>query len=108
MALKLHNEKALDDLIARQQDPAAPVYRNFIDPTELLGRFAPSQADVAAVTDYPQSERLVVLRSLTVSWWWALSAKSCRSCCKARQAEASVRAPTKGFQSGPLRILVIF
>jgi subtilase family serine protease len=43
-------QTALEELLAAQQDPASPSYRQWLSPAEFADRFSPSQSDLDQVT----------------------------------------------------------
>ena len=46
LALKLHNQAALEKFLADVQNPASPQYHHFLSPAEFNAAFGPSPADV--------------------------------------------------------------
>jgi subtilase family serine protease len=46
LALKLHNQSALDNFLADVQNPASPQYRHFLTPAQFNAAFGPTKADV--------------------------------------------------------------
>ncbi len=52
MALKLKNEASLDSFVAEVSRPGSPAYGQFLTPEQVRDRFAPSDAEVAAVVDH--------------------------------------------------------
>ena len=54
-------QKALEDLLARQQDPSSPDYRNWLTPDEYADRFGVSPTDLAKITSWLQSEGFTVI-----------------------------------------------
>jgi hypothetical protein len=51
-------QQAFDALLAAQQDPASPHYRQWLTPEEIGARFGPPQADVDAVVEWLASQGL--------------------------------------------------
>ena len=49
-------QAALDQLIAEQQDPSSQNYQRWLTPEEFAERFAPSQQDIDAVTQWLESQ----------------------------------------------------
>lgn len=62
LALKRSPERqrAYDDLLRAQQDPASPHYRQWLTPTAIGMRFGASQADIDALTDWLNERGLKV------------------------------------------------
>lgn len=48
-------ETALEEFMARQLDPASPDFHHWLDPVEFGKRYGPSDADLAAVTNWLQN-----------------------------------------------------
>jgi kumamolisin len=63
VGLEWQNERQLNDQLARIQDPDSPDYRHFLTSAEFISQFAPSQADVDGVTQYLESQGLVVMEA---------------------------------------------
>lgn len=57
----VRNPAALEELIAKQQDPAAPNYRKWLRTGEFDRRFGPSRAQVEAVVEWLKREGFTVL-----------------------------------------------
>ncbi|HYA17896.1 MAG TPA: S53 family peptidase, partial [Bryobacteraceae bacterium] len=53
-------QKALDDLLARQQDPGSPDYHNWLTPEQYADRFGLSQADMAKIRAWLESEGFTI------------------------------------------------
>jgi hypothetical protein len=53
-------ESELETLLAQQSDPSSASYHHWLTPTEFGQRFGPSDADVAQVTGWLQSQGLTV------------------------------------------------
>ena len=53
-------QAAFRQFLAEQQDPASPNYHHWLSPAEIGQRFGPSDADIAALTGWLQSEGLHV------------------------------------------------
>ncbi len=62
VGLTMRDEKDLDDLIARQNDPSSTDFHNFITPADFARRFGPLQADVDLVRQQLASNGLTVLQ----------------------------------------------
>jgi subtilase family serine protease len=63
VVLAPRNESELSDLLADLYNPKSSGYRQWLGKGEFYSRFAPSDAQVAAVTDYLQANGLVVEKS---------------------------------------------
>ena len=63
VVLAPRNESELSDLLANVYDPKSNGYRHWLGKGEFYSRFAPSDAQVAAVTDYLRASGLVVEQS---------------------------------------------
>jgi subtilase family serine protease len=55
VSLPLRNQQELEELLRRLNDPADPLYGNFLTSQEFTDRFGPTQADYEAVVAYVQS-----------------------------------------------------
>ena len=53
-------QTALEDLLARQQNPSSPDYRRWLTPEEYADRFGFSTADLARITTWLQAQGLTV------------------------------------------------
>ena len=62
VALDLRNREALEAFLADVQDPASPRYQQFLTQDEFNARFAPTEADEAAVVAHLQRGGLRVTR----------------------------------------------
>ena len=60
VALPLHNEAALDDLLRRLYDPKDPLFGHFLTGTDFVQRFGPTAAEYADVVRYLQGMGLSV------------------------------------------------
>ncbi|GHJ47222.1 hypothetical protein Cs7R123_45640 [Catellatospora sp. TT07R-123] len=60
VALRPHDQAALDAFVAAVGDPASQLYRRFLTPAQYNERFAPTQADVDAVKAYLTGKGLKV------------------------------------------------
>src|ERR1700691_3911952 len=60
VVLAPNNESELSGLLANVYDPQSPSYRRWLGQGEFSARFAPSSAQVAALTQYLQASGLVV------------------------------------------------
>ena len=58
--LALHDQAALDRLLAAQHDPASPQFHHWLTPDEFNARFAPRQADFEAVVSWLKSEGITI------------------------------------------------
>lgn len=52
LALKLHNQQALEKFLADVQNPASPEYHHFLTPAQFNAEFGPSQADVGKAVSF--------------------------------------------------------
>lgn len=64
----LHNKKALERLLAEQQNPASANYHKWLSTDEFLKRFGPSKAELNAVAAWLASEGFTVTRSSGTRW----------------------------------------
>jgi len=62
IALPLHNQKNLTDLLRQLYDPASPDYRRFLTPAQFTARFGPTEQDYRTV------ERFAATHGLTVTY----------------------------------------
>jgi hypothetical protein len=53
-------QAALDRLLVEQQDPASPQYHHWLSPEEFGRRFGPSEADLATITRWLQSQGFTI------------------------------------------------
>lgn len=53
-------QKALDQLVAQQQDPSSPNYHKWLTPAQYAGRFGLSQNDLSKITAWLESEGFTV------------------------------------------------
>ena len=60
VALPLHNEAALDDLLGRLYNPKDPLYGHFLSTSDFVARFAPTASEYADVVRYLQGMGLSV------------------------------------------------
>jgi subtilase family serine protease len=60
ISLAVRNKAELDQLLADQQNPSSPHFRQWLAPGEYNRRFGPSQADVDAVSEWLRSEGFTV------------------------------------------------
>lgn len=60
MTLQLRNEPQLDALLQDLYNPASPNYRKFLSVSEFTERFAPTEADYAAVENFATTHGLSV------------------------------------------------
>lgn len=60
VALKLKNEDQLADFIARVQDPRDVLYGQYLTPEQFAANYAPSESDVAQVSQFLESQGLKV------------------------------------------------
>ena len=60
IGLAAHDSAALDALIAAASDPASPSYGHYLTPAQYMARFAPTDAEVAAVRDWASGAGLTV------------------------------------------------
>jgi kumamolisin len=63
LALPLHNEAELDDLITRLYTPGDPKHGDFLSPQSFASRFGPSEADYATVIAYASANGLTIERT---------------------------------------------
>ena len=54
-------QKALNRLLAQQQDPASPNYHRWLTPAEYADRFGLSRADISRITTWLKSEGFTIL-----------------------------------------------
>lgn len=59
--LKLHNEAALDTMVAGMYDKTSPMYHQWLTPAQYKSQFAPSAQDTATVRSYLASYNLGVV-----------------------------------------------
>ncbi len=59
----VRNKKALETLLAQQQDPKSPNYHKWLTGEEFIKRFGPSSAQVNAVSGWLRSEGFTINRS---------------------------------------------
>ncbi|MGW5720671.1 S53 family peptidase [Amycolatopsis sp. NPDC003865] len=52
LALKLHNQQALEKFLADVQNPASPQYHHFLTPAQFTAEFGPTQADVSKAVSF--------------------------------------------------------
>src|SRR5579862_9092224 len=64
---------ALEQLLAQQQDPASPHYHRWLTPEQFADRFGVSNADIAKITNWLQSEGLNVKAVARGRTWIAVS-----------------------------------
>jgi len=60
LVLPLRDQAGLDALLSKIYDPASPVYRHFLTPTEFTAAFGPTQADYDAVVTFAKTHGLTV------------------------------------------------
>lgn len=60
VALKPHDAAGLDRFLAAVNDPKSPEYHHYLSPQQYVDRFAPTQADVDAVTAYLKRQGITV------------------------------------------------
>jgi subtilase family serine protease len=60
VVLKLRNQETLDALLAAQNDPASPLYHQYLTPHAFAAQFSPTSATVNRVVAYLQSNGLHV------------------------------------------------
>ena len=65
MTLQLRNEPQLQALLQDLYNPASPNYRKFLSVSEFTERFAPTQADYAAVENFATTHGLTVTHEAT-------------------------------------------
>jgi len=58
--LALRNEKLLDTLLAKQANPASPLFHHYLTPQEFKSQFGPTEAAVNKVKLFLQSHHLAV------------------------------------------------
>src|ERR1700674_4923142 len=52
VTMAIHNRDELAKLLADQQDPSSPQYHRWLTPDAFTGRFGPTAADLARVTQW--------------------------------------------------------
>ncbi len=60
LARSPERQRALEQFLARQQDPGSPDYHRWLNPVEVGERFGVSASDIAAVTNWLASQNLQV------------------------------------------------
>ena len=60
MTFPLRRPEELTDLLSRLQDPADPLYGQYLTPAEFAARFSPTQRDYDAAARYAKAEGLTV------------------------------------------------
>jgi subtilase family serine protease len=60
ISLALHNQDALRNLIAAQQDPSSAQYHQWLTPGEFTARFGPTPADISTVSSWLGSKGFTV------------------------------------------------
>src|SRR5271163_2437651 len=63
IVLALRNRPALDRLIAEQQDPASPLYHQWLTPAQFAAQFGPSQEDFAVVAQWVTAQGFTITDS---------------------------------------------
>ena len=53
-------QKALDQLIARQQDPSSPYYHKWLTPAQYADQFGLSRNDIGRITKWLKSQGFVI------------------------------------------------
>jgi len=66
-------QAALERLLAEQQNPASPNYRNWLTPEQFAGRFGMSRRDTAKITNWLRSEGFTVVQVARARNWVAFS-----------------------------------
>ncbi len=63
VVLALRNRPELDQLIAEQQNPASPLYHQWLTPAQFAARFGPTPEDFAAVAQWVAGQGFVITDS---------------------------------------------
>jgi subtilase family serine protease len=66
-------QAALDGLLAEQQNPAAPNYRNWLTPEQFADRFGMSHKDTAKITNWLRSQGFSIVQVARARNWVAFS-----------------------------------
>ncbi len=63
VVLALRNRPALDRLIAEQQDPASPLYHQWLTPAQFAAQFGPTEEEFAAVSQWLTGQGFTITHS---------------------------------------------
>ena len=63
VVLALRNRPALDQLIAEQQDPASPLYHQWLTPAQFAAQFGPTEEEFAAVSQWLTGQGFTITHS---------------------------------------------